>query len=126
MKTPVRSKTLVLFADFPAKKNRLRVTPRGGAYTKQVRETMTNLETQVRAQWGPAGPIRPSYVIVEMFIINDAKDIDGIWTTTVDALKKGGVIHDDSIRSFNPTQLFAPATLVTDPHDERVVITLTY
>jgi hypothetical protein len=124
-----QEKRIVLYANFPAKKNKLR-TPSGRAaghnlvYRKGVAAMTQNLVLQARAAWGPRPYLESPDIEVFYFTVSAAKDRDGIWTTLLDVLKQARILFDDSIRWSNGTETHHPATLVANPREERVEILL--
>jgi len=111
----------------PSKKNNLvrRAHAKGNlVYNPETKAAKDAAETLARAQWGRDPVVHPE-VYVSMAIANIAKDPDGIWTTVADALKKGGVLRDDSIRFFNGRKVFEPVTIVGD-REECVTVVLRF
>jgi len=116
--------------ELPSKKNNLQRRggkARGGRlmYSEEVRSAMRTAELLSKVQWGARLPVEHPMVFVKMAIANPAKDPDGIWTTLVDALVKGGVLRDDSVREFNGPKYFAPVALC-EPGHELVVVELVF
>lgn len=120
---------LKLYANFPAKKNRLRSPPGGSrghnlVYKKGVRELIDNLVLQARAAWGSRPYLESPDIEVFFFTVNASKDRDGIWTTILDVLKQARVLFDDSIRWANGTEVHHPAVIVHQIREERVEVLL--
>lgn len=121
---------MTLSGPFPTKKNQL--MPRRGRngrsagfmYDPEVGAFIKRLAMEARGAWGHRRELLHPNVQVKLFVAHKKKDRDGLWTTILDALKKGRVIWDDSIEFYNGTEIKHPATLISDPRQERVVITL--
>lgn len=114
-----------IFADFPSKKNGRAGTGSRSHYSPEVRATLETIELQARSIWGCRKPIVSPDIEVTMYIANFSKDADGLWTATLDCLKKARVIVDDSLRYLNGTFLQHPAVQVS-PRDERIEIVLEF
>jgi hypothetical protein len=94
----------------PTKKNKLRPRIGGGqVYDKATKGAIDALATLAAIQWGSRERIIHPSIEFELEYVDALQDRDGIYTTLLDALKKGGVIVDDSIKFFNGTVIKYPA-----------------
>jgi Holliday junction resolvase RusA-like endonuclease len=95
----------------PSKKNKLRprMGGRGQMYDPATKGAIAALATLAAIQWGSRLPVQHPSIGFELEYVDALQDRDGIWTTLLDALKKGGVIVDDSIKFFNGTVIKYPA-----------------
>lgn len=116
---------IILRGDLPAKKNRIRAAAgRRGSYAGDTGAIIKDLSNQAAVAWrGPGGrlpPVEHPDMLIRLFVFNPAKDRDGIVTTALDALVKGGVLKDDSVKFNNGGVFQLPATLVKTVRDERI------
>ncbi len=117
---------LVLQGKIVSKKNRLR--PRRGPgkgkmYDPAIKAAIDALDLQARAAWGARRALVHPTLDIFLFVANEAKDTDGMYTTILDVLKKAGVIFDDSIKYCNGLKRIHPAVIVPAAM-ERVEIVL--
>lgn len=113
---PAASFTLTFRTAIPSKKNAL--VPRRGrgtgkVYRPEVKAAMQQLEAQAALQWGRRRPLEHPDVEYWLSCHNEAQDRDGMETTLLDALKKAGVITDDSVRFFNGEKLSHQVEIVS-------------
>lgn len=116
---------LTLYGPIPSKKNKLR--PRSGKgrayhYDKETADQIEALTTFARIQWGPRPPLVHPEMELMFFVLNPAKDQDGMYTCLLDCLKQARVIQDDSIKWLNGKVTIHPAHVVSSLRDERVEI----
>ncbi len=101
-------------APIPSKKNKLRPRAGGGqVYDKETKAAIDALGMHARIQWGARIPVSHPSIGFELEYVDHLQDRDGIYTTLLDALKKGGVIVDDSIKHFNGLVVKYPAVKST-------------
>jgi hypothetical protein len=113
---------MTLVGRIPTKKNRLAPGRPGQKmhYRNDVKAEMKALLDQVFILW-KRRPLDHPAVDWKLYIPNGGQDRDGMVTTLLDVLKKGGVIVDDSIRHFNGLETKHPAVIVP-AGEERVEI----
>ena len=82
----------------PSKKNRLRVSRKGGRYADGVRGALDSLRLQAQAAWRGQEPLERVSCIDVVFLVRDGRaDADGKYTAVQDVLVKAGVLRNDSI-----------------------------
>jgi hypothetical protein len=124
------STNLVIWGDLPTKKNRLRPRKAGSRgrryhYDDATAAEINSIVTQARMQWGTRKEVAHPKLDVRLWIHNSAKDVDGIYTTLLDALKQARVIWDDSAKWLNGGTALHPVVFVPNVRQERAEITLT-
>ena len=118
---------IILRGDLPAKKNRVR-PKRGsrGYYDGTTGEVIKDLANQAAVAWrgkeGRFPPVEHPDLVFRLYLVNPKNDRDGIITTALDALVKGGVLVDDSVEWLNGAQFIFPAEYVERIRDERIEI----
>lgn len=122
------TRTVVIYGNLPAKKNRLRPRGRrfGGRahrYDKKTTAELLSMELQARAAWGSLPPIAGPNIEIRLFLFNKRKDPDGIWTTVLDVLKKARVIVDDRASVLSGSEHKYPVAPVWNLRDERIEVT---
>lgn len=113
----VQSVTISFDSWIPSKKNHLRPRKgpgKGKMYDPEVKQAMTDLRWQAKAQWAHRLPVR--HPILHFWIAApDKQDRDGIVTTLLDVLKAEEILVDDSIRWNNGLCVIYPAA----PSDQK-------
>jgi hypothetical protein len=122
-------RTIVIYGDLPAKKNRLRPRSRrsrGRAhmYDERTAAELSSMELQARVAWGSLPAVSSPAISVRLFLFNFRKDPDGIWTTTLDVLKKARVIIDDRASELGGKETKYPVQRVATIREERIEVTL--
>lgn len=94
----------------PSKKNTMR--PPGGksstklVYPRAIKEQMNAIVTALQLQWTGKAILNP--IIIWDLDCDGPQDRDGVITTLLDAMKKAGVIVDDSVRLCNGPWIVFP------------------
>lgn len=111
------------YLKLPAKKNTWRRGINGRMYLPgEVRRAIEALTWQAKAQWCGRQPLENPAVQVELHLSDLRRDIDGIWTTILDALQAAGVIRQDNAAHFGGPVAFAPVRYIGRGQTEEVII----